>query len=180
MLYSVVPILFALLQSIPVWRVTPDVRIGSVDDPDQAFTGAFGVVVRNGVMYSVHENEQRVRMWDANGKLIREIGRSGQGPGEFAGPVRAGWKADTLWVWDSRQARISLFKPSGEFVRSIRAIASSMPGAKSSSSLMGRSLLADGTLLGQPRLGASTQEKGATSNALVRFRGNRGLVHTTL
>ncbi len=120
-------------------------------------------------------------MWDAKGKLIREIGRNGQGPGEFAGPVTAGWKGDTLWVFDSRQARIGLFTPSGEFVRSIMALARSAPGAKSSTNVVGRRLLADGTLFGQPTLFAErTSDKKADNAALIRFREGGEVLDTIL
>ncbi len=52
--HLVLPLVVALQQSIPVWRLVPDLRIGSADDPEQAFTGAFDLVVRDGIAYSVH------------------------------------------------------------------------------------------------------------------------------
>ena len=155
-----------LLQTIPVWRLVPALKIGSADDPSQTFTGAFDIEVRNGIAYSVHENEQRVRMWDQRGKLIREIGRNGNGPGEFAGPVSAGWRGDTLWVFDSRQARISLFKPNGDFVRSFLAVAGG--DSRSSANVVARTMLNDGTLVGEKRLWAEqTSDKRPDRSATI-------------
>lgn len=178
--YLLIPLLLSvLLQSIPVWRLVRDLRIGSADDPELAFTGVFDVVVRGDVAYSVHENEQRLRMWNKQGRLIKEIGRNGQGPGEFAGPVSAGWRGDTLWVYDSRQARISLFTPDGQFVRSIRPIAKRQPGAKMTSNIVGRYLLADGTVLAQPTLySAQASDKRTDLSALLRINESGDILDT--
>ena len=59
-----------------------------------------------------------VRIFDREGRYLRSMGRSGEGPGEF----RDLWKlwvmpGDTLWVGDYRPWRYNIFTARGEFVR---------------------------------------------------------------
>jgi hypothetical protein len=49
-----------------------------------------------------------VRFFDPNGTPLGEVGRRGQGPGEFASFVRAGSIGDTLWIFDGRNDRFTL------------------------------------------------------------------------
>ncbi len=60
-----------------------------------------------------------VRVIGRDGRLIRTIGRSGEGPGEFRSP---GWIAqctpDTLFVWDRLRSVMSVFTPEGDLDRS--------------------------------------------------------------
>jgi hypothetical protein len=58
-------------------------------------------------------------LFDSTGALVRRIGRQGQGPGEFAGGNGLVTLPDTGAVlWDSQNARISLFSASGDFLTS--------------------------------------------------------------
>jgi len=62
-----------------------------------------------------------VRLIDQNGNLVRTVGREGGGPGEFRAVSWLGQCApDSVFVWDSRQVRMSVFNRSGEFVRQYR------------------------------------------------------------
>lgn len=64
---------------------------------------------------------ERLAVFDPSGELIRTLGRGGQGPGEFGrvGPHLFD-RADSIWVWDQPQARVTLFSPDLEFVRTVR------------------------------------------------------------
>lgn len=57
--------------------------------------------------------------YDCRGRALGRVGRKGEGPGEFNVPAPlARLRGDTVGVWDQRQQRLSLFHPSGRFLRS--------------------------------------------------------------
>lgn len=128
------------------WRVVRDVRVAIYDGPG-ALTSVSGLTVgRDGRVYVSQPQEGIVRVYDARGRFLRKIGRSGEGPGEFERPSRLGWRGDTLWVGDSPQARISLFRQDGSYVRSI-TFTQTGPITGGRPNVPG-SLLADGSVLG--------------------------------
>jgi len=58
----------------------------------------------------------RLFLFDSTGKLVRRIGRQGQGPGEFASGSGLVTLPDTgAAIWDARNARISFFTSNGDF-----------------------------------------------------------------
>lgn len=130
----------------PAWQAVRDVRV-AFDDGPGALTSVSGLTVgRDGRVYVSQPQEGIVRVYDSRGRFLRKIGRSGAGPGEFERPSRLGWRGDTLWVGDSPQARISLFRPNGSFVRSITFTqAGPLTGGRPN---VPGSLLADGSVLG--------------------------------
>lgn len=103
------------------WVVNgPVVRIGSVDDPDYAFRGVRALAMSpSGVLHSIHRGEAVVRRWNAQGQPAGNIGREGDGPGEFDTPDRLGFFGDSLWVMDQRAYRVSYFDSTGRFVGSV-------------------------------------------------------------
>jgi hypothetical protein len=61
---------------------------------------------------------QQLRLYDAGGRHLRTIGRRGSGPGEFTGLQQLGViRGDTIVAYDLFQARVSIFSPSGDLVR---------------------------------------------------------------
>lgn len=54
---------------------------------------------------------------DSSGSLVRKIGRSGSGPGEFQRPRGARIWGDTLRLLDDGNGRIAVFDLEGTFVR---------------------------------------------------------------
>ncbi|MXW17196.1 MAG: 6-bladed beta-propeller [Gemmatimonadetes bacterium] len=76
-----------------------------------------------GVWYATSNTDglKQVGVFDQEGRLIKVIGRLGEGPGEFTRVnhivVGAG---DTLYVYDHSQLRRSVFDPDHEFVRTER------------------------------------------------------------
>jgi hypothetical protein len=53
-----------------------------------------------------------IRLFDPNGTFLRELGRPGQGPGEFAYLVSAWARGDTIEAFDLTQQRLVRFFPS--------------------------------------------------------------------
>jgi DNA-binding beta-propeller fold protein YncE len=66
----------------------------------------------------VESDAHRVLVYDAQGQLVRSLGRRGSGEGEFNLPVDAAVAPDgTLWVLDAGNFRVQAFDPSGAFLR---------------------------------------------------------------
>lgn len=88
------------------------------------------VILFNPFLHLVDENEniyisefedQVIKIFDTNGKLINTIGAKGQGPGEFNSIGYVGVsKEGTLIVHDHYSARTSWFDSSGQFLRSFK------------------------------------------------------------
>ena len=82
-------------------------------------------VSSDGVIAFTQAQDGQVRFYAASGKPLGRLGRRGEGPGEFLNPYRLGWVADTLWVYDGRQRRISFVTPERTVARTLGNI----PGA---------------------------------------------------
>jgi len=72
------------------------------------------------LIYIADSGNDRVLVFDFDGKLKKIIGRTGQGPAEFSNPTGLDVLEDgTLAVADNNNNRIQLFDKSWEFARSI-------------------------------------------------------------
>lgn len=94
-------------------------RIGSLSGTD-AFGRIMDVALgTGGRLYIADDLNHRVSVYGVDGKLIRQVGNRGQGPGEFESP----WElavdpADSLFVWDVSLKRVTVFGPDLQHVRS--------------------------------------------------------------
>ncbi len=108
-------------QGVPQWQLEPESQIGSLDDPDQSLTRVVQVLIGpDGELIVSQPLDRRVLVYDAAGQLTREIGRSGEGPGEFGRVGKMGLQSDTLHVGDNGLGRLSFFTLAGEFLNSVR------------------------------------------------------------
>lgn len=95
----------------------PEIKIGSVDDPEYVFGMVAGLAPGpDGSLYSLHRREGSIRRWSADGTPSGSVGRQGEGPGEFQQPMDLGFFGDSLWVWDWNGYHVSYFNPEGEFL----------------------------------------------------------------
>ncbi len=89
--------------------------MGDSEDDDVLFRYIQDVAVdsRNRV-YAADYGHKALSVFSDTGALLLEIGRAGQGPGEFesVNDVFVG-AADTIFVWDFNQRRVSTFAPDG-------------------------------------------------------------------
>jgi hypothetical protein len=59
-----------------------------------------------------------LRLHDSTGRVLLTVGREGQGPGEFRSIMKIGFlPGDSIWAYDQLLRGLSVFTPSGEFVR---------------------------------------------------------------
>ena len=112
----------ASVDDLPVFTAREELRIGSTHDPDLGFTRVGPIAVdADGTTYVAEAGENEIRVFAPNGDRLRTIGREGAGPGEFRSIGPLGLVADTLWVGDSRNRRVTLFDRQGTVLATLRA-----------------------------------------------------------
>jgi DNA-binding beta-propeller fold protein YncE len=74
-------------------------------------------VDEEGNLYVSDTFNDRVEIFDADGKFIREFGKAGDGPGYFARPKGLAIDRDGhIWVADAVQDRVQVFTPEGHLL----------------------------------------------------------------
>lgn len=68
-------------------------------------------VSRTGTMIVAQPMDGNLRVYDAAGRPLKTLGRSGGGPREFGAVGMSGWTGDSLWVHDASLARLSFVRP---------------------------------------------------------------------
>lgn len=118
------------------WEVElePRIQLGVASgDPLQEFHGVTTPFLLPDGRIVVPQRTGVIRVFDAEGRFIDELGAPGEGPGEFA-TLRSAWaRGDTIEAVDSRLQRITRFLPGGELeVVSLRGpvqVETAVPGA---------------------------------------------------
>lgn len=89
----------------------PDsIRLRKILEIDGEFGGLTDLAVDGrGRMYVVDFVNQEIDAFSAGGDLLHRIGRKGEGPGEFAGVRDVAISGDSLFAFDNRLKRISVF-----------------------------------------------------------------------
>ena len=82
------------------------------------FSKPTGVAVdQDGNLYVSDTWNNRIEIFDADGKFIRAFGKVGDGPGFFSRPKGLALDADGhLWVCDQVQSRVQVFTPEGRLL----------------------------------------------------------------
>ena len=128
------------------WLSEPEYRFG---DPLEG-PAAFGLIPYLRVtadgrrVFVLEPNESRVSVWTPEGRLLLDLGRSGEGPGDFAFPYRI--HLDDSWFYVRDQVRFTYFSYGGRLLRTV-------PNPPTLVSYQGfriraEALLADGSFLG--------------------------------
>ena len=156
-----------------------ELRIGSGDDPEFAFTWFRALEVgSNGDIYTLHRQEHAIRVHDSYGAFVRTIGREGEGPGEFSSPGTMGLLGDTLWVLDFGTYRFSYFSLTGELLGSQR-IPIDLGEDASASPPRPRGLLSDGSISGSSPVWSHLAASGEIkTTAVLRLDSNTNVIDT--
>jgi hypothetical protein len=107
----------------PEWTVAfeEELSIESVDPDGNVLiyqAGAYDVD-QGGTIYICDRMDHGVKVFDDQGRIIRTIGRKGEGPGEFSNISRVACLPDgRLLVMDWELKRVSLFSSEGTFIQS--------------------------------------------------------------
>jgi len=101
--------------------LTEEIRFGEGDDPETAFSQvAFFVVTDEGHVIAADIKDKKVKVYDADGNFLRNIGKSGQGPGEFQIPGGLALTPNNeLMIEDSMGRRLAYFTLKGEFIKNV-------------------------------------------------------------
>ena len=124
---SIVQSVAAQWQPGKEWRLDgPTVSIGSVDGPLESQLHRVRAVklLPDGRIAVANGGTAEIRLYDADGRWIRSIGREGDGPGEFR--VITGLQVvppDTLIVFENGESRVTVFAADGGLVSSRRITA---------------------------------------------------------
>lgn len=111
-------------QDVPRARLVEELRIGTESGgPDYALSRVTSVRIDgDGSIYVSQPQENLIRVFDSEGRFVRRIGRSGEGPGEFRQMGGSRWIGeDTLVVIDHRLHRVSYWTSPGFMDTKIRA-----------------------------------------------------------
>lgn len=101
---------------IKTWKATEVWRTDGGENGDPFSDLRDYVVLKDNSLWALDFKAQNIRRYDAAGKLLGNIARKGQGPGEIAnanGMLVVG--DNTVWVNDPANARFSVFTPDGKF-----------------------------------------------------------------
>ncbi|MBW3570189.1 MAG: hypothetical protein KY467_03710 [Gemmatimonadetes bacterium] len=106
------------------WRVAAepvtDVGVAEGDANQQFARVSDAVRLSDGTLMVADGQVNELRAFDAQGRYLRSIGRSGGGPGEFGGLEQLHLlPGDTVAAFDYLGRRLSFFTPAGTFVRSV-------------------------------------------------------------
>lgn len=111
----------ALTAAAPrAWRLVEEVRIGPADDGPSSFGSMVALTVdAAGRIYVLETRPQDIRVFGADGRFIRRIGRPGAGPGEYQNANGLAWDSlGRLLVVDQQYARNTWFDTTGRYVTS--------------------------------------------------------------
>lgn len=106
----------------PACRVdtAPRLQIGALDGPAEYQLGRVIDATRmpDGRIVVADRSNHEIRVFDATGKFVRTMGRTGDGPGEFRDPLQVtALGGDSLLVWDMSRHRAGARPlPRGELV----------------------------------------------------------------
>ena len=106
------------------WRIDskPLVVLGGEASDDDGFAQVWSVArLRDGRITVGDAGDSPLRLLGPDGRARGDLARKGSGPGEVRFPLRVLRCADSLYVWDGQEGhRVSVFAPSGQFVRFFR------------------------------------------------------------
>lgn len=102
-----------------------DLRIGMSQGPEEYLFGRIGGIVQHddGTISILDSQVPVIRQYDAEGTFLRNVGREGQGPGEYSGRIQGMQRLpnDSFAIWDTGNTRITIFASDGAFVDSFHS-----------------------------------------------------------
>jgi len=101
------------------WRLVEELRIGGEEEGPASFSSISGLAVApDGRLFILERSTQDIRIFDASGRHVKTVGRTGSGPGEYRfanGILRA--PDGTVWVHDPGNARLAVLGADGALLR---------------------------------------------------------------
>lgn len=91
------------------------------------FRAPIGIAIAGEEIFVSDARNNRIEVFDTNGRFLRMFGREGEGPRELVRPMHLDFREGRLYVAEYLNDRIQVFAPSGEPLRVIGG-AGSGPG----------------------------------------------------
>lgn len=97
------------------WHLVEELRIGGATTGPAAFADVRSLAIDGtGRIYVVDFGNDAIQLFDASGRYVRAVGRSGAGPGEYRQPYGVLIAPDgRVWVNDADGGRLVVFNPDG-------------------------------------------------------------------
>jgi hypothetical protein len=180
------------------WTIdaTPQLRVGAEDGNDVVvwFRLTAARLLPDGQIVVANAGSGELRFFGTDGSFVRSVGRTGQGPGEFAqtSSLRLCLSGDgRILVEDQGNSRINVYSFDGQFLRTVRLSAAeeegrppSLIGCSGDGRFLGVSPVGGGALQGNPgdviKIEAdyvSISEAGEVLARLVRLTRPPRFVH---
>lgn len=100
------------IEDAPLWGVESVFEVEQ-DEDDPLGRAVGGVFSASGLIVVADRLNNRVVVADSSGRAVRTVGRTGMGPLEFIDlETIARWRGDSVFAWDARAKRYSVFSPS--------------------------------------------------------------------
>lgn len=165
---------------LPTLIAEPALRIGSVEDDENALTWFRGLEIGPaGRIFTIHPEESLIRIHDPDGEFLGTLGGVGEGPGEFSSPRSLGFRGDTIWVLDGGTYRFSHFGLDGAFLRDERVRIDLGTGGTADPPRPS-GLLPDGTMWGSSPAWSHLVASGEITETAYLRLDTRGAVLDTL
>lgn len=163
--------------SAELWEAHEVLRIGSAAGALETQFGLIAslAVADDGRVHVLDQQHRRIRIFDTDGTFVREIGSSGEGPGELSGYTIAVLvdPGDTIWVADLGNARFARYTPDGAPAGDVPMV---VPGGAVPSRF---AMLDDGRILEMARA-LPSPERPEQRDDLLLVLGRDGAVRDTL
>jgi hypothetical protein len=107
--------------SIKTADLSPIKTFGGLDVSDEAILNSPSdmVISPDGKIIVSDSRENKIVVFDADGKVINQFGREGKGPGDLQRPRYIKLEGDTLKVFESGNDRIQYFSLGGQYLNMI-------------------------------------------------------------
>jgi 6-bladed beta-propeller len=122
-------------------------RFGSQFGDGSGLTRVSALVPTSSELFVLESQPARVAVFSLEGAWLRDVGRSGEGPGEFRRPVTIGVRDGLLWIGDPSGGRVEFFTLEGEHEGSVRW---ALPADSLGTPSVPIGVLSDGSILGGP------------------------------
>jgi hypothetical protein len=100
------------------WKLVYERTVQPAESDPQGFGDISNIAMQsNGRLIEAETAHPVVRMFGADGRFIRTIGRDGEGPGEYRNPYVMVYH-DTIVVQDQQLRRATVYDPDGKLMRS--------------------------------------------------------------
>jgi len=102
----------------PTRSTQPLVVIGGTGGPAEFGSIRSVLLAGDGSVYVADPSYRVVSIFDSAGRLVRQLGREGAGPGEYRDPYSLAWLGQGIALLDPGNSRIGLYDSAGHWTKS--------------------------------------------------------------